>query len=199
MNYYFFSPKNRRSVAVACAPENTPPAYQLVEGLLDVDALSFELTLKKLLFRSRGVVESDDLTGVQHVWCDFQPNSLAWPIMSPQLRDVIDQNVTEEDAIDWVKVLIRQGSMTARPYYLLRFKTQKDVLNVEATVYAGADPPFVAQPVFAAHKIAPVSVFCVPEDDWQISHGVYVSEKIKKAAKKAGLTGLNFELTTKVI
>ena len=119
--------------------------------------------------------------------------------MSPQLRDVIDQNVTEEDAIDWVKVLIRQGNVTAQPYYLLRFKTQKDVLNVEATMYAGTARPFVAQPVFAAHKIAPLNVFCVPEDGWQISHGVYVSEKIKKAAKKAGLTGLNFELTTKVV
>ena len=199
MNYYFFSPKNRRSAAVACAPENTPPAHQLVEGLLEVDALPFELTLKKLLFRSRGTVRFDDLSDVKHVWSDYQPNSLAWPIMSPELRDVIDQNVTEEDAIEWVKVLIRQGSVAARPYYLLRFTAQKDVLNVEASVYAGAGRSFVAQPVFDAHKIAPLNIFCVPEDYWQITSGIYVSEKIKKAAKKAGLTGLNFELTTKVI
>lgn len=81
-------------------------------GLLRPDA---ELRLfegdtcgNKLRFERDGTAY-EHLLEVEVAWCGYQPNSVAWPSISSQLRGVITQNVREEGTIDWVKVLIRQG------------------------------------------------------------------------------------------
>ena len=120
MTHFFLSPRNSRSVAVACAPDN-PAAYTLIPKLANKNRIPFDLTLKNVSFTNKGIIESDDLSGLKHSWFDYQPNSLAWPIMSERLRDIIDSHASGEELHEWLPVTINSEN-ESRTYFTLRFK-----------------------------------------------------------------------------
>ena len=190
---FFLSPQNIKSVAVACAPEDTPASYKLISKLEGLTTLPFDLTLKDIVFEKNGSKQLSELGKLKHLWFDYQPNSLAWPIFSERFKNLIDSQVIGEKSFDWINVTIRQNSKTNRPYYLLRFKAQQDVLNLEQSVFAGKNADILVRPVFDSKKINNLPIFCSPEHSWQITGGIYITEKIKDAAKAQGLVGLNFE------
>lgn len=195
---FFLSPLASKSVAVACAPEGTPASYMLVPQLTELSSLPSELVLKDVLFENNGSRQSSELGKLKHLWYDYQPNSLAWPIFSERFKNLINSQTTGEKPFDWLTVTIRQNSKVSRQYYLLRFTKHQDVLDLEHSVFAGRNSDFLVKPVFDAKKVAGLTIFSAERDGEHITSGIYVSQQIKDLARKQGLVGLNFESTRTV-
>ena len=194
MTHFYFSPRNSRSVAIACTPEPII-AYTLIDSIAGFSHFPTDLKLKNLRFGAKGITESDDLTGLRYIWTDYQPNSLAWPLMSAKMRSIIDSHASGQEQHEWLTVNVYQGATNYREYYLLRFREQVDVLNFDKSYFLRFPdkPAHLCQPVFAQEKIANLCVLAAPSNDWQITSRIYVSKAVRMSAKREGLVGLNFE------
>lgn len=195
-NYYLLSGKNNPKVASAFAPEGTKLAHELITELDNVKELPFELNLVKLTVGKNGLIESNDLSDLKEIWQDYQPNSLAWPLMSEKLKSVIEKSLTGNEGIDWISVIVK-GSGEQRKYYIPRFSKMLDVLDKQKTIFVqGTDR--VIRPVFSLSKIDKYNVFHQPSAHslWKITSGLYVSEALKKAIQKEKLTGVDLEKTS---
>lgn len=194
-NYYLLCGKNLAKVASAFAPKGTKLAQDLISELNGLNKLPFELNLVKLEVGKNGLVESSDLSDLKEIWLDYQPNSLAWPLMSEKLKSIIEDNLTGHENIDWIECIVKNES-EERTYFVLRFNKMLDVLDLHNTMFVqGTD--HIIKPVFASSKIRAYSIFTKPSkyDFWKISSGLYVNETIKKAIQKSKLTGIDFEKT----
>jgi hypothetical protein len=195
MSHFALFPLNRKSAAVACAPEETLPSHTLIDSLIGVNSLPFDLTLKDVTFGRNGSKTSDDLSHLKHLWFDYQLNSLAWPVLSAKLRTVIDQQASGREQYEWISVNIHRGEEETRPYYILRFKEQSDVLDMEKSTFLrfSDKPDHLINPTFSQEKIADLCVFTCSSMFWQIGAGLYVSKAIRDCAKREKLVGLHFE------
>lgn len=195
-SYYLLSGKNNSKVASAFAPEGTKLAHELITELDNVKELPFALNLVKLEVGKNGLMESSDLSDLKEIWQDYQPNSLAWPLMSEKLKSLIEKNLSGNEGIDWISVTVK-GSGEQQKYYIPRFSKMLDVLDMQKTMFVqGTDR--VIRPVFSLSKIDKYNVFHQPSaySLWKITSGLYVSEALKKAIQKEKLTGIDFEKTS---
>jgi hypothetical protein len=195
MSHFALFPLNRKSAAVACAPEEIPASYTLIESLVGVDSLPFDLTLKNVTFGRNGSKTADDLSDLKYLWFDYQLNSLAWPVLSAKLRTIIDHQASGRAHYDWISVNIHRGKEETRPYYILRFKEQPNVLDREKSTFlrVANQPDQLIKPTFSQEKIADLCVFTCPSMFWQIGAGLYVNKAIRDCAKREKLVGLHFE------
>jgi hypothetical protein len=195
--YFLLSWKNGRDpLASAFSPKGSKLAQDLISELKGINKLPFELSLVKLDVGKNGLIESNDLSDLKEIWLDYQPNSLAWPLMSERLKSVIEANLKRNEHIDWIECKVKNGS-EERAYYILRFNEMLDVLDMQKTLFVqGTDQ--IIRPIFASSKIASYSIFSKPSshDLWKITSGLYVSDGLKKAIQKAKLTGMDFEKTS---
>jgi hypothetical protein len=195
--YYLLSCKNgKEPLASAFAPKGTKLAQDLILELNGISKLPFELSLVRLDVGRNGLIESTDLSDMKEIWIDYQPNSLAWPLMSERLKSVIEVNLIGNEQIDWIECKVKNGN-EERTYFILRFNKMLDVLDMQKTMFVqGTD--HIIRPVFASSKINAYSVFSKPSshDLWKITSGLYVSDTLKKAIQKAKLTGMDFEKTS---
>lgn len=192
-SYYLLSGKNSPKVASAFGPEGTKLAHELIPELDIVNELPFELNLTKLTIGKNGLIESNDLSDLKEIWLDYQPNSLAWPLMSEKLKSVIEVNLTGNEGIDWISATVK-ASEDHRTYYIPRFVKMLDVLDTQKTIFIqGTDR--IIKPVFSLSKINKYSVFHQPSAHnlWKITSALYVNETLKKAVQKGKLTGIDFE------
>jgi len=195
--YYLLSWKNRKEpVASAFAPKGSKLAQDLISELNGINKLPFDFSLVKLDVGKNSLIESNDLSDLKEIWLDYQPNSLAWPLMSERLKSIIEANLKRNEQIDWIKCKVKNGS-EERAYYILRFNEMLDVLDMQKTMFVqGTD--HIIRPVFASSKIASYSIFSRPSSHymWKITSGLYISDILKKAIQKAKLTGMDFEKTS---
>lgn len=195
--YFLLSWKNgKEPLASAYAPKGSKLAQDLISELNGINKLPFELSLVKLDVGINGLRESNDLSDLKEIWLDYQPNSLAWPLMSKELKSVIETNLTGIEQIDWIECKVKNGS-EERTYFIPRFNKMLDVLDMQKTIFVqGTD--HIIKPIFAGSKINAYSIFSKPSshDLWKVTSGLYVSDALKKAIQKAKMTGLDFEKTT---
>jgi hypothetical protein len=195
--YFLLSWKNgKEPLASAFAPKGSKLAQDLISELNGINKLPFELSLVKLDVGKNALIESNDLSDLKEIWLDYQPNSLAWPLMSERLKSVIEANLTGNEQIDWIECKVKNGS-EERTYFILRFNKMLDVLDMQKTMFVqGTD--HIIKPVFASSKISAYGIFSKTSlyDLWKITTGLYVSDVLKKAIQKEKLTGVDFEKTT---
>lgn len=192
-NYYFLSWKEeQKSSTSAFAPKGTKLAHDLISELRDVHKLPFELHLVKLDTDEKGLIISNDLSDVKEVWLDYQPNSLAWPIMSSKMKNLIESNLKGNENVDWIECTIKNKE-EERIYFILRFNTVLDVLDFQQTSFV-QDTDHIIRPVFSSSKIGAYTIFPKPAsyNFWQITSGIFVSESLKKTMQKAKVTGIDF-------
>jgi hypothetical protein len=194
--YYSLNWKDSKdAITNAFAPKGTKLAQDLINELNGLNKLPFDLTLFKLSLAKKGLIVSADLTELKDVWFDYQPNSLAWPLMSEKFKSLIENNLTGKEQIDWIECKVKNGN-EERPYFILRFNKMLDVLDLQKTMFVqGTD--HIIKPVFASSKISLYSIFSKPSSHelWKITPGLYVSDDLKKAIQKAKLTGMDFDKT----
>ena len=85
-NYYFLGSDEKSSIAVAYTLGTPPISYELISILEGKNKLPFDLVLKKVIPSKNGLKTSLDLSGLKHLWQDYQPNCLAWSIMSEKMK-----------------------------------------------------------------------------------------------------------------
>ena len=176
-NYYFFCWKSVTQVASAFAPKGTKLAHELIEDIEGMNELPFELELVKLTETKTELIKDKDLNGLDSIWFDYQPNSLAWPLMSAKLKLIISDNLTGKEGISWITAKVN-GNGENRNYYIPRFEKMLNVLDEQKTMYVkGTDR--IIKPIFSAEKISNYSVFhkLSAYNLWKITSGLYVSEK----------------------
>ena len=103
MNYYWISINNRKVSSIAYAPEGTPVAHELIHDVVGKSMLPFPLEL-------HSATDKDYLRigGVSDLFFDYQPNSLAWPIMSERMKTIIESHLSGGECIEWKSVQVRE-------------------------------------------------------------------------------------------
>jgi hypothetical protein len=191
MKYYLLTFKYPEGTAFADTTGETPIAFMLIEQLKGKTKLPFALQLKKVSMGKKGVISNPDISGVKHRWMDYQPNHLAWPLMSERMKKVVADNLGGKEKIEWIEAEIIAGK-EQRAYYIPRFKKKLEVLDREKTVFVkGTD--HVSKPCFAAEKVLHYELFHGEEMFWQITSALYVSEKMKETLIREKISGTGFE------
>lgn len=198
MNKYFLLSwkETKEPLASAFAPKGSKADHELIKDLDGIHEFPFALNLVKLSSTKNGLVKSDDLTDLKAIWLDYQPNSLAFPLMSERLKLIVEANLTGNEQIDWITCKVKNG-IEERTYFILRFNKMLDVLDMQKTIFVQGTNQII-KPVFAVSKIGYYSIFTKPSSHelWKITSGLYVSDALKKAIQKEKLTGIVFEKTT---
>jgi hypothetical protein len=194
-NYYLLTGEDTSQGTIALAPGIDMAGYELIRDLGDATELPFDFTLKAVRVGRDKLIYSNDFSGIDNIWSDYQPNAFARLLMSAKMRHIIDANLTGRESIDWIACRIKHED-EERIYYMLRFNKPLDVLNEEKTVFVkGTDR--IIKPVFKPEKIRQYNVFHqpAPYDFWRIPPAVYVAESVKRAVEEAKLIGIQFNKT----
>lgn len=189
--YYFLSDKFSPGTAFAYTEQETPLAHELIPALRKMTEVPFELILRKVTISKDGLQVSDDISGLKYLWLDYQPNNLAWPLMSERLKNLVDSNLTGKEAIQWMKVVVK-SERERRNYFIARFTIMLDVIDEQKTIFV-PETSHIIKPVFSLAKVANYNLFTKPQEFWEIPSALYVSEKIKKRIEEAKLSGIGFE------
>jgi len=131
-SYYFLSWTQCKQVACAFAPKGTKLDHELIPEL-GVKDLPLGLELVKLTVEKNGLVQSNDLSGLDSIWLDYQPNSLAWPLMSEKLKSLVSDNLTGKEGIIWITAKVNDNGEYWK-YYIPHFERMLDVLDELKTV-----------------------------------------------------------------
>lgn len=188
---YLLSGKHLPKVASAFAPESAPLAHELIDMVDGKSELPFEMELVKLSDGKNGLVKSNDLSDLKTVWLDHQPNSLAWPMMSENMKILIEKHLTGKEEISWIAAKINNDKHF-RHYYFPRFEKLLDVLDIEKTKLINDR---IIKPYFSFSKTANYNMFHQPSKHnlWKITPRLYVDEGIKAALQSAEISGIEFD------
>lgn len=167
---------------------------ELIPQLEGKNQMPFDFKLKRVKECKDGLIIDDDLSRLKEIWLDYPPNSLAWPIMSEKLKNIIDASLTGNEQIDWISCNLRNGDEVRR-YYIIRFNKKVDVLDKKKTLFMDKKQEDVIKPVFSFSKIKYYNIFTCPAsyDFWKIPSSFYIDEDIKKKIRKEKLIGIELE------
>ena len=196
MNKYFLiTSQCSNQVGSAIAPINTKLDHELIPQLENLSELQFNFNLAKLSIIETGITINNDLSELKHIWNDYLPNSLAWPLFSVKLKDIILKHLTGDEGVNWIKARVDCNN-EHRIYYIPRFEKVLDVLDTQKTIYV-SETGFIIKPCFSLQKIKSFGLFHKPSqnDLWKITSSLYVNENIRKEIIKEKLTGIRFEKT----
>ncbi|MDE0561933.1 hypothetical protein OU792_18190, partial [Algoriphagus sp. NF] len=87
------------------------------------------------------------------------------------------------------------GVKETKEYFIPSFSQRLDVLDREKTLFVQGTTHII-KPVFSFEKVKKYSLFFLPQQYWEITSGLYVSDALKNAMQKMKLTGVDFENTT---
>jgi len=187
---YLIGYQEKQKVASAFASVGTKLPYELISEIKG-NEVPFEFTIKKITVKNNKAIVTNDLSDIKDIWLDYQPNSLVWPLMSPKLKAIIENNLTVQDSIKWIKAKI-YAKNEEKIYYIPMFTKELNVIDEKKTMYIPKTKQII-KPCFSLSKIKNYSIFHKPSIFWQITPNIYINEKIKKTIKKNKLTGINFE------
>lgn len=161
--------KDKPNVAMAIAQSKSTDASGLIKQLDGKTIVPFGFELLKIEETRKGVMGSEDLSGLRETWQDYQPNDLHWPLMSEKLKDIVKDHLTGKEGMRWLKCKVH-GEGEARTYYIPRFAKKLDVLDKDGTTYISGKNR-VHLPVFALSKIIQYAIFHEADSHnfWKIS------------------------------
>lgn len=190
-----FKYKAKEPVASAVAPDAYAIGRENIALLAGKFELPFDLSLIRLESNKSGLIESNDLAGLE-LWRDYLLNGLRWPLISPQMRAIVEDNLTGAEKIEWLTANV-YGADEKRVYYILRFREENDVLDYAKTKFVGNSKVMIS-PHYSFEKVKGLALFGVPGMFWEITGSIYVNENMRKALHTAKLTGVKFEKMTSI-
>lgn len=192
--YYCLRWNDATEVASAFYEDRTQLDHEMISQLEGKKQMPLDFVLTRVKETRNGLIIDDNLTALKEVWLDYQPNSLAWPILSEKLKNIIDASLTGNEQVDWITCNLRNRE-EVRQYYIIRFNKKIDVYDIKKTVFMDETKEDVIKPVFSFSKIKNYSVFPKPlfYDFWKFPTSFYVNEDIKKRIQKEKLTGIKLE------
>lgn len=188
MKYYSLLPKVKRNPAYArstCKVE-IGTEIDFVRGKTEFPC---ETKLFSLVYKKRELVPSSDLSKVDSLWVDYQPNQFAWPMMSEKMAAVVKEHLTGAEGVDWIvaNVLFEDER---RAYYIPRFAQKLDVLDLEKTDIS--EYGIYSFPYYSANKIINYALFQDTFASWEITNSLVVNEPLREALRKGKFTGIQF-------
>lgn len=194
INYYLLSGQNSKEIASAFINSVMPDRVNIIEFLKLNPKLTLKFSLFKLCVTKNGIVKSSDLSTLQAVWLDYQPNDEAWPLFSEKLKVVIENNLTGKEGLSWINANVNYNNLEEKIYYIPYFKNSLDVLDYAYSTYVEGTDALI-KPFFSFEKISNYNIITTPES-YRISgitSALYIHEKLMKAIKKEKLSGIIFE------
>ena len=185
MNYYWMSINNDRVSTVAYAPDGLPISHELISKIVNRNSLPFSLELHDV-----AVIDKLEKGELSDKFYDYQPNSLAWPVMSEKMRSIIVQHLTGLEQIKWKEVTI-DGYTRSKLYYIPVFTSELDTLNVAESIIIPSSG-IVLNPCFNREKVKKYAMFHGHNKFWNVTTQVYVNEEIKKDLQNSNLKELSF-------
>lgn len=188
MEYYKLEGPVKQGTAFANAtiPIVSGDENELVAGKKE---LPFGMKLVKMALIKGQVVKSDDVSNVEILWTDYQPNEFAWPLMSDRMATVVRAHLTGHEGIDWISSPVSaKGEL--RQYWVPRFSRLLDTLDLERTTRT--DSGMTIRPWFSLEKIKDLAMFQGRPEFWEITSSLVVNEPLMKAIKRAKLSGVSF-------
>ena len=122
---------------------------------------------------------------------DYQPNSLAWPLMSTKMKGIIDKLLVGNEGLKWIEVKVK-GEEKVYSYFIPVFSKKLETLDYEKTSFV-PNTDHIINPAFSYDKVCHYEIFHDHSLFWQITCGIYVSESIKKGLLNNLITGVKFE------
>ena len=163
----------------------------LVLQLSNLNEAPFKMKLLKICTDANNQIETSDLSEITNLWEDYLPNNLAWPLMSYNLKYIIEKNLTGLEGLEWVSVIV-ETKISSRNYFIPKFKNKLDVLDIKNTIYVkGTDN--IVKPAFEFEKVKNYSVFHKPGSYWKIPFAFYVNENIMKQIRYQKIQCVGFE------
>jgi hypothetical protein len=190
-NYYFLAENIKPKTAIACKLGGTPLSHELIPSIIGKPVLEFELFLRSKPGENNDMMRNEDLSELKYTWLDYQPNNLAWPLMSERMKNLVVSHLTGMEEVVWIKVKIN-GLNEVRDYHIPCFINKLDVLDVEKTIFVKGTSHII-KPVFSLNKIVNFAMFHAPYLHWEITSALYVCESLMNVFKEQKLTGLAFE------
>lgn len=192
--YFFLAERVKPSTAFAYTQGETQLSHELIPTVIGKSELPFEFFLRKVTTGKGGLRVSTDLSELKCLWIDYQPNNLGWPLVSEKMRNVICAHLTGKEGLTWIKAIVNGGD-EIREYFIPSFLQKLDVLDEAETMFVSGTSHII-KPVFSLSKVESYSMFFAPQDFWEITSGLYVSESLKDALQRAQITGIDFEKTS---
>ncbi|WP_299550655.1 DUF1629 domain-containing protein [Seonamhaeicola sp.] len=182
---------------------STPSAFYGEQGILGFELIpvlelknSFpeDFTLKKITETSKGIDVSEDFNGESEIWLDYLPNDLAFPLMSKRMKKIINDKISEREAIKWIEAKVNYKG-NSKEYFVPLFTKALDVLDVKRTKYVpGTD--HIIKAFFSKEKVIKYNLFHKPASEdhlFKITSDIYVSSEIEKVITKEKLSGILLE------
>jgi hypothetical protein len=191
---YHLTRKHKPKIAMAIALKRTQvDHYDLIKSFDGKSTVRFAFELHKMSETRTGVTESKDLSGLSEIWLDYQACDWNLPMMSEKLKDLVDEHLTGDEGVDWLKCKVHGGDET-RTYYVLRFAKKLRVLDREKTRYVPGTN-HVILPAFSLSKVSKYAIFHseLSHNFWKITGSLYIGEALKKAMQRSKITGVAFE------
>lgn len=118
-------------------------------------------------------------------YADYLSSDLGGRLCSEKLKDLIDQNISDNDDIQWLDVNVIDDQK-CKKYYFLHFPKNIPVINKDRTIFAGN---MVVKVVLDTQLVSHLSIFTLPDE---VGRTLFVSEKLKKIISKNNITGVSF-------
>ncbi len=193
-NVYFMCWKeNRSKSAFSVFPKKELGLdHEIIPLLEGKNIFLADCYFKKIIVEKNGL-RYEEVKSEDNVWQDYPPNAFAWPIFSERFMNIIDNNISGNECIDWIKVNIEHFDVI-KPYYILRFNKLHEVLDLEKTTYVnGTDHIIVPTFKSSAFEQYQVAVKPSPYHLWKITSGIYVSDKMRQTIIKEKIKEVEFE------
>ncbi|MBW8333125.1 MAG: hypothetical protein K0M40_13960 [Prolixibacteraceae bacterium] len=175
---------------VAYAEEDIPLAHELTPQITGLKELPYSLELESVSISDKGLKR----LGYLNFGClpvDYQPNSLAWPMMSLKMKEIIDKLLIGNEGLKWIEAKVKGGEM-GYPYFIPVFSKKLETLDYEKTSFV-PNTDLIIKPVFDYNKICCYEIFHGHSSFWQITTQIYVSKTIKNELVKNLISGIKFE------
>ena len=191
MEYYHLEARVKANTAFAVPKGRiqTPTGSRLVEQLIGLNELPYQLELMDLKKQNGRWEPVEILISELALWVDYQPNEWAYPMMSERMADIVKSHLTGEEGIDWISAQVT-AKEEKRVYFIPRFSKLLDTLDSEKTTRTPGG--LTVRSWFALEKIKAFSMFQGAPEFWEITPSLVVNESLMKALKKAKLTGIGF-------
>jgi len=166
-------------------------AHELIPVLDGKNEYNEEFYFRKIFVGQDGLVY-EDTEESDPVWQDYPPNEFAWPIVSEKLHNIIINNTSHIDEIDFIKISISHFGK-ANSYYILRFNKLHDIIDVENTLYVEGTNRII-RPCFKEIAFDNIQIASKPDNYnlWKITSGIYVSDKFRKEIIREKIDGIEF-------
>lgn len=117
---------------------------------------------------------------------DYLANDIGLRLCSPLLRDVIEDQRSPVDNLQWLPVDVRTADGMVHEYFALHFLWPLNSIDRDRSILAG---DFVVKPVLSAELLGDRAVFSLPGR----TTTMFVEAAVRRAIELAGCTGIEFD------